>query len=291
MKRFIQSAIRFSLIILVLNITIFIVKEIVFSGYYRHSEKYNSYILADSHGWKLHDLPEKMGVANFSYHSESYFDMERKLRFLIGKGRVDTIYISADDHTLSPYREHSNNGYKSVKYEFSQGDYNLLDYAKFKLQYYIVIFDPNIRAIISNFLSELTRKTLGIGDRKKAGIGDTPWASLPREERLELAKARLIEQYPPGSPSKVLINSLQKIIETCKNNGITLIGIKFPLSKEYSEMIGDRSYKADSILISRGIRVLNFKDSFWENDTYLEDPDHINLIGAAKLIDSLRTML
>ncbi|MHC1690787.1 MAG: hypothetical protein AB9833_08145 [Bacteroidales bacterium] len=287
MKKFIRLLFKFSLIIIALNTVIFVVKELTFSPYYLHPTKYKSYLLSDSHGYKLYDLTEKIGVANFSFHSESYLDIYRKLMYLTSRNKTDTLYISVDDHTLSPYREISNNDYKSIKYNFTQGNYNFLDYAIFKLQYYIVIFDPNIRAIITHFIGSQVKKLFSFADKNKVNANKAPWSSLSRATKLKLAEARVKEQFPSDTSSKKLEKSLLEIINLCKQKNIKLIGIKFPLSGEFLEILGNKSYKADSILISQGIEVWDFKSIFSNIDNYFEDPDHVNPEGANVLIDSL----
>ena len=290
MEKFLKSAFRFTLIILVLNVIIFFVKDLLFREYYKYSDKFDNYLLADSHGWKLRDYTERMGVANFSYHSESYRDLNRKLTYLIENEEVDTVFLSVDDHTLSPYREKSNNDYKSVKYDYIRGGYNLIDYIKFKLQYYVVIFDPNIRAIISHFFTEQALKLVEKENPERVSIKDIPWPQMNAKQRDILAEERLQEQFPSEKHSDKLEESLVEIINTCREHNITLSGIKFPLSDEYLEKLGEFSYDADSVLISRGIKVLDFKESFRNNDEYFEDPDHLNRTGANKLIDSLILM-
>lgn len=289
MERFKRSILRFALLLLVANGVIFLVKYLLFMDYYKHSGEHNSYLLADSHGWSIGDRTDSIEVENFSYYSDSYIDMERKLEYLIEAEDIDTVYISADDHTLSPYREFSNNGYKSVKYEFTQGDYKFSDFALYKLQYYVVLFDPNIRAIISHFFNEQSGKLLGYG-KDEAEVEDLPWDKLSEGERISLSEERLSEQFPRGESSKKLEESLLNIVDLCEKNDITLIGIKFPLSTEYSHLIGDKSYGADSILKANGIVVYDFRDIFHNKDSYFEDPDHINGAGAEKLIDSLKIL-
>ena len=287
MKKFIRLLFKFSLIIIALNTVIFVVKELTFRTYYLHPTKYKSYLLSDSHGYKLYDLTEKIGVANFSFHSESYLDIYRKLMYLTSRNKTDTLYISVDDHTLSPYREQSNNGYKSIKYSFTQGNYNFLDYAIFKMQYYIVIFDPNIRAIIIHFIGIQVKKLFSFSDKSKINATNAPWNTLPRAVKLKLAEGRVREQFPSGTPSKELEKSLHDIINLCRQKNIKLIGIKFPLSGEFLEILGSKSYKADSILISQGIEVWDFKNTFSNIDSYFEDPDHVSPEGANVLLDSL----
>jgi len=197
MERFKKSIIKFALLMLLINGVIFLVKYILFADYYKHSDEFSSYLLADSHGWYLGDKTESIGVTNFSYYSDSYLDTERKLNYLVENEEIDTIYISADDHTLSPYRDFSNNGYKSIKYEYTQGDYNLSDFAEYKLQHYIVLFDPNIRAIISHFFNEQSQRLLGFEDKEEE-VEDLPWERLSEEDRVSLSEERLSEQFPEG---------------------------------------------------------------------------------------------
>ncbi|MDD2491219.1 MAG: hypothetical protein PHV12_03385 [Bacteroidales bacterium] len=289
MDKFKKSLLRFVLLMLLINGLIFIVKFFLFNDYYKHSTENNSYLLADSHGWYLGKATERIGVTNFSYYSDSYIDTERKLNYLIGRGEIDTVYISADDHTLSPYRDFSNNEYKSVKYEYTQGEYEISDFALYKLQHYVVLFDPNIRAIISHFFNEQSERLLGF-DKNVAEVDDLPWERLSEEERVSLSEERFSEQFPDMNGSDDLEESLLNIVELCEKNNITLIGIKFPLADEYSKLIGEQSYEADSILFANGIKIYDFRDIFHNDDSFFEDPDHINSKGALKLIDSIKIL-
>lgn len=283
MDKFIRSILKFALLMLLVNGVIFLVKYILFMDYYKYSDEHESYLLADSHGWYLGDKTERIGIANFSYYSDSYIDTERKLNYLASEEQIDTIFISADDHTLSPYREFSNNGYKSLKYEYTQGNYSLSDFAQYKLQDFVVLFDPNIRAIISHFFNEQSEKLLGVNEEKK-DVEDLPWDQLSEEDRIALSEERFAEQFPEGDGSAKLEESLMNIIELCDKENITLIGIKFPLADEYSRLIGGRSYGADSILRANGITIYDFRDIFRNTDYYFDDPDHISERGGEKLI-------
>lgn len=74
-------------------------------------------LLSDSHGAALGNLTEKINVYNFSMGSDSYFDMETKLIYLIKNSNVNKILIIVDDHTLSTYREKLNNIDRSSYYK------------------------------------------------------------------------------------------------------------------------------------------------------------------------------
>ena len=115
MRKFIIKTIYFSFILIIINVILnHYGNNIYLNNYKNYSSKFNSFLLADSHGLPLKNYTEKNGVYNFSAGSDSYFDMKRKINFLLTQTKVDTIYITVDDHTLSPYREKTNNLDRSI---------------------------------------------------------------------------------------------------------------------------------------------------------------------------------
>ena len=93
------------------------------------------------------------------------------------------------------------------------------------------------------------------------------------------ADGRVNQQFPDNKRSEQLTNSLIDIINLCVENQITLIGIKLPLSQSYVTAIGSRGYKADSILQSKGLTVLDFSTLYSQSNEYFENQDHMNSKG------------
>lgn len=87
--------------------------------------------------------------------------------------------------------------------------------------------------------------------------------------------------------SESLTYSLTRIIRLCEENNIELIGIKFPLTKEYYNVLGDNSFNADSLFYLNNIKVIDFKNLFLQNDDFFYDQDHLNNIGSEKFINVL----
>ena len=69
---------------------------------------FNKIFLGDSRSWRLNNLTHYK-ISNFSSGSDSYLDMENKLKYVVQNQIVDTLFIMVDNHTLSPQREVANN--------------------------------------------------------------------------------------------------------------------------------------------------------------------------------------
>lgn len=240
--------------------------------------QYDSYLFGDSHSLSLGQDINKYNVYNFSVGRDSYFDIERKIKFLLEKQKIKTIYLSVDDHNLSPYRETANNMTKSEFY-CRQRDYNsTLEY--FYNQYfkrYFVLFNPEINVALRNFIKNIFRND-------KVELKNENWCSLPLSKRVIESNKRFRDQFSSGNKSQTLTLSLLRIVEICKTHRINLIGIKFPLAKEYLQVIGHKSYRADSVLLRKNIPVLDFKEGIITDCSDFLNQDHLNYKGAQKLI-------
>mgnify|MGYP000406604071 CR=1 FL=1 len=282
MKKFYQNIFFFTVLILIVN---FLLLKIADDLYFRKYEKvdlsYNTYLMSDSHGHTLGNLTENFGIYNFSAGSESYFDIYRKVKFLINHSKIDKLLITVDDHTLSMYRESKNNLDRSaffyeldLKNNFNESLKSLEN--KFVKRYFVL---SNIKArdvIKLYFNSKLIKKNIVKKD----------WEDWSHKKQKESSINRFNFQFS-YKKSNMLTSSLQEIINLCKNNNIELIGIKFPLTKEYISILGDNSFGADNIFESNNIRVINFKKIYLKNDEYFRDQDHLNRKGSIEFVKTL----
>jgi hypothetical protein len=279
MKIFISKVFYLILLVLLVNTILYVTKIYIFDRqkynrkYREYSTSYNSYLFADSHGSPL--TSEKYGVYNFSIAAESYLDMERKINFLIHvkKVRIDTLYITVDDHTLAPRKERSNNLDRSIYYATRQDFETIYDYIKYKyVLAYFVIFQPKFRLIVRKAVWTKIRKL--VNSKQKT--------QKKREMSLEqFYNSRFGER----EISKELTKSLLRIIGTCKERNIILIGIKFPLRQDYVKLMevkGNKSYGADSIFKSTNIPVMDYKKIFNSHDELFSNQDHLNVLGGRK---------
>jgi hypothetical protein len=288
MRKFIRNSLLFLVILLGINTIIYFVgKSLYFGNYSNVSLKYHSYLLADSHGLPLKSLTEKYGVYNFSAGSDSYFDMHRKLVYLINNTRVDTIYITADDHTLGQYRESNNNSDRSVIYSLPNQFDNYYDYIKERyIKYYLPLFQPKLRYVIRSYmgskLTSVARSVLSSSKNKQL-----TWMLLSSDEKIKLSRNRAHTQFPDDKNSVNLEQDLTEIIKLCKQNNIELIGVKLPLTTEYGKITANKSYGADSVIKLNGYKVLDYSKSYAGNSEYFADPDHLNETGGRYFVNLL----
>ncbi|WP_157975971.1 hypothetical protein [Lewinella sp. IMCC34191] len=265
-------------------------KPIYYDKYEEHSLKFNKYLFADSHGEKLLNHTQKIDIYNFSMPSDSYLDMKRKLLFLIRNDvHIDTIFLTVGDHTLSSYREASSNADRSNYFLTSDDYYNTLTYLKDNLiPYYLPFFSPNLRTIIQhnfrNKIRDIFITTLSDSLQNKE------WENLSQDKQSKLAKERANKQFGNSQNSKILTAHLLDIINISKNNGIDIIGLKFPLTAVYQEAFIGKGYKADSILINSGYPVLDFTDDLSDSQNF-EDQDHLTYEGGKKFVGILKERL
>ncbi|HSF55184.1 MAG TPA: hypothetical protein VLA71_15620 [Algoriphagus sp.] len=288
--RFVKQVSVFILLLLGLNfLLLFLIQGFYIKDYDDVELGYSEYLLADSHGTPLGDFTENHNVHNFSAQSDSYLDMERKLKFLIRNTTVEKIYISVDDHTLSPTRENQNNLDRSAYYSERKDYSNFQEFIHEKyLKYYFVFLNDKYNLVIKNFIQyELFDFTKWGGVRSKSS-----WEDLSAVEQVEISQDRINNYFEFSFPSVKMSNSLNRIIDICKEKDIELVGLRFPLTKTYVDILDNESYDADSLLNSNNILIVDFDSLFLEQDSLFRDMDHLDKDGGEKfakiLFESLK---
>jgi hypothetical protein len=281
MKKFCFNIFLFFTLVAISNAIIFIFSQKKYYGEYeKHpNKKYTAFIFSDSHGLPLANYSEEFNVFNFSSESESYFDIKRKLVYLFENGyKVDKIYITVDDHTLSPYREKSNNLDRGTIYS-SADEYDFrLEYIKIKyINYYLPIINPKVSRIFKSYLISGLKKMILPNEKNPI---KKSWINLSHQERINFSKERLKYQFPSNNKSDLLEKALIEIIDLCRTHKVEIVGIKFPLARPYIDMINNKNYGADKVFASKGMNVYNFQSLYINNPEYFFDQDHLNDYGA-----------
>ena len=261
----------------------------VFYKYYRIPVKslthYRTFILGDSHARVLaQQYLDNYGIYNFSYGSDSYVDMLAKLDYIFrNKIKIDSIFITADDHTLSAYREAYNNNSRSIIYtdrELYRQYYRNwgLSYTFDKhLRHYFPLIEVGNARLFLHYLASRLQSDNDITDNLTVNWADNPNKTAVCQERKN-------NQFQGTETSPILTDALCHIIELCQKHNTALIGIKFPLSRQYSECLGSMNTGADSLLLHHNIAVLDFKNIFKDHDEYFFDQDHLNDTGVLKFL-------
>ena len=280
MKKFIRQIIYFSLVLLILNLVCYLfIYKVYLEDYYHIEKDCNTYLLADSHGKALGNL-KNFGICNFSSDSDSYADMEIKLKYLITKFQIKNLLITVDDHTLSPYRDVNNNKDRSFYFKAEGGDYSgLLNLGYLKS--YVVFLNPKYASIVKAYINSKIFNFLHGNNAER-------WDTSTEKQKTEISSHRFKQQFSFASSSKNLQKNLMNIIKLCKKKNINLIGLKFPISKNYYQEMGEKSFKADSLLEAYGYPVIDLKKLYLDKPQFFSDPDHLNNSGVKRFIPLLK---
>lgn len=245
-----------------------------YTGLYENVDlNFETYLFSDSHGLPLSNNLEKAGIFNFSVASDSYYDIYRKINYLIQESEVKKIIVSVDDHTLSPYREQYNNLDRSIYFATIEEFDSKFDFYKTRFIFKnFPIFKPKARDIVK---SKITSKLLFAN----SGHDTSTWDSYSKSKKTSKSQARFKTQFRYKENSKPLAKKLEDIIILCKQNEIELIGIKFPLSMAYLEVLGENNYNADNIFINNKLPVWDYKKILITKPEYFENQDHLNIAG------------
>ena len=283
MKLFIRKILFFSLPIVLLN---FLLIEL--TDHYYHDDykvvdyNFESYILADSRGLCLDDgILNKHGIYNFSAGSDSYQDIYRKLMLLTRNAKPRKIFLTVDDHTLSPYRDRSNNSDRSSQFMIFHDFNSTYEFVKTRyLSQYFPIFESKSRDIIKiKFASFINFLSIPL----KNDFEYTPWPKMTCHEKDQISYHRVYSQFKHNNYSKKQNKFLNLILNACDFHDIEIVGIKFPLTSSYLKNLGSRSYSADEILKSREVDILDFRNYFVNTDNLFLNSDHLNVEGGRKL--------
>ena len=294
MIQFLRKGLLFFVLLSVVNFIFFsIVRKLYYADYCSNFDtSFGTYLLSDSHGLPLGDFLEPAGIYNFSAGSDSYFDMRRKLDYLIAHTEVDTILITMDGHTISPFRETKNNLDRSVCFTGPAGFENPLTWVKERyVKYYFVLLNPQISGLLSEYLKSRLFSGFGLWDKPAKGSPEI-WESLPLQRRKRLAAGKAEKRFYQKEPSAALTEALEEILEICAINDIEVIGIRYPIHRDYYEALGDMSFRPDAVLLTAGLPVLDFSEVYLENGKMFADEDHLTFaagsIFADRIIDTIK---
>ena len=194
------------------------------------------------------------------------------LEYVLESGAdIDTVILTVDSHTLSPYREVSNNDqYSSL----------LSD----KLKIYFPIVNSQYTTTLQKLL-EIKIKSM-IWNKEPSDTIST-WADLSELEKNAAINSRLKGQFPKGKLSSDLRNDLLNIIEMCKEEGIILYGIRFPLVPQYSALVEEKDYGAPKTCENNGIPILDYQNISLA-DLFYSYQDHLNYSGGHELLKLIK---
>ena len=293
MKKFLIKAGIFVTGFILLNLILYVIffHGVLYEKYLVRKEvlsDYRIFLFSDSHGVVLEQQSlENAGIFNFSFGSDSYWDMFLKLHYLIENGIIpEEILITADDHTLSDYRSDMNNRKRSIWYaDFKTYSKcypsNYLDYFQVKyLERFLPMLNSDNAGLFNNQINMVFNSILWNNNGKSK-----TW--LDRKNKRQLSNKKKKVQFKDQNSSKELTYVLIDILELCRKNNIEVTGLKFPISGSYIQVLKGASYHADSIFMINSINVMDYQAVFRNNDSLFLDPDHLNRSGAFRFAEIL----
>jgi hypothetical protein len=263
-------------------ITFFIVYDNYYKKYLDNLKDVNTnkILLSDSHGLALNNLEIQLNVKNLSFGSDNFLDMYRKLDFVNSLNKIDTVYISLDEHLFSSYRDNFNNNHissfiaENKSLIESINDFNVLPGSKGHL-----FFQTKIKSGLYNIIkpsSTLNKK-------------DQNWEDFSNNSKIIKAKKRVALQFKDFSILQS--NYFDSIYYYCNKFKIKLIGVKFPLSKDYLIVRNNNPNFKEYNINYHNIQLIDFSETFIYSDSFFRDQDHVNEKGSNYIISKLKNNL
>lgn len=291
MRSFLINLTKFLFGLFILNLLYFyfVFNPAIFDKYIFNEasiDEYNLFLVSDSHGEYIADVPSKNKIFNFSNTSENYLDMYLKIQYLTSKlSKKDTILLAIDNHNLSSYR----NGFGRIEENIIYtNDLSGIEKSAIKKYYYIKpflkflpILQPVYNDNILKYLKYLSNKNSKIINYSKKS----------EDEKIKLIEERYKQQFDNKVQSIQQKYYLDKIIQLCKKKNITLIGLKFPISKQYWDVIDDNDFGITNYWLSNGLRIIDLHAIFFQNDEYFADVDHLNINGGQVFCNEIHKCL
>jgi len=269
---------------------IFIISIISWSGafyyYSTNNENYNdyeydyeTYLFGDSRPFQLKQNLSRYKIFNAAVQGDSYQDIYRRISYISSKTNIKNIIIQSDKHMLTTYRDkHNNNDKTSIFTNLNDWD-NSIAYIYGKYIYPIFL-DPTMKVVartaVYNVMSSLLRKVF-----KSNNI------SIPINQNFN--EKKLLKRYNlqigNQMQSSIQHKYLYKIIQFCELNNIDLFAINFPLQAKYLELVKRSKIDINKIMGRENIMLFDYSDRFINNDNYFLDQDHLNNLGANKLVE------
>lgn len=244
----------------------------------------------DSHG--SDDINKNLlpdGYYNISRPSDNLKDIYCKLLYLMSQGRViKNLVIETDPQLYSNYRLNLNNNDLAINY-LNYREYSKIFQTNF-LEYYIMKF-PLMSQKNRNFIFKASFKKIikYTSNKYKALIGVPNKIEKSGNSSLlnnENSKAKVIYHFSKGAlNNNEIIHYFLKIKELTEANKINLIGIRFPVSKNYIDQLEKSIYSKTETEITVFLKEhistsLNYRNLFIENPEYFLDTDHLNINGS-----------
>jgi len=274
MKRFLTQIILFSIIFLLLIVTLHVTRTILHKPF-RVDKTVTTLMTGDSHLQCAIDYKNLQGIRNTAYDSEGYFYTYYKLKAIFKNNpHINHVVLGFSYHNLSSFFH----------------DYVLGEYAESVMTRYFVLFDYRVQIQILRLKPSLTipliRKLLSRDRNPYPYVGNFPREDSSQWKYDEASmRKRIKHQYYINNELRPVydlnIEYLDKVIKLCESQGVKVTLITTPLHERYSAEIPEK-YKDlyKEIIQKYNLPLIDFRELDLTDEHFLPDGDHLNITGA-----------
>ncbi len=284
----------FTVLFLVLNFlyTETVIKKTVT---YRKNQEFNSFIknetvikyafFGGSHVENSINPRYINGAYNFAGGAKTYFEVYLDLKNLIEKNiSVEYAFLELDMHTFSSYLFNFERPVLVNIWHYSRiTDIDEIHEAT-KIPYMKLFIDSRFPVFGNgeNFFLIKKESEIYNGYAKRYG-------NFSYENAEDLTKRRIGRQFRNQEMiSNLTMGYFIKTLRLAKENNITVVLVKYPVTKIYDETLSSVVSKKDyyeTILSKAGnetddLYILDYYDIYFDNLEYFDDADHMNHIGS-----------
>ncbi len=244
---------------------------------------------------------------NFGFPSENFVEIYYKLKRIIEEDDIliKSIVLEIDWHIFSDKRAQEHGLFKEIP--FYLRFVSLFDMAELKQKSLFNIFIQGYFPFLGNgekmvryFLqdrSNLTPIYLGWAEK----IGD--FSLYKNKKKVALERVNYFFDDGIAKINEQVFDYFLKSIQLAKENGINVVVIKYPLSKEYDDAISNigikdiekdyysKIFNGIESKLGKDYSLLDYYDVFFDHSEYFSNSDHLNKIGASKLSNMISEAL
>jgi len=254
--------------------------------------------LGDSHtatSVNMEVSPE--GWYNFSYPSDNAFDMFAKFLYAQNQHNLEAIVLPIDYQMVTQFRLKNRNMCKSLLLSSQKDARTVFDLNFFEQMYHNLRckFPLLIKEEREKFMTafiQTVREKFGVPKSEESMIfspyGNWQFAvqqegSIKDEEQYRQRAEEVVRvQIGEFAPETLILDTYARFIEIAHQQGIKVIGVRYPLDPAFLEFMGERDVSLIDVAVSTlpFDEVFDYKDSYADNTEYFQNPDHMNTKGS-----------
>lgn len=236
----------------------------------------------DSHVAQLDNSLLADDAYNIAWGGDSLREIYAKLRYLTWRhARIDTLFLTADDHMFGNGRMESSN-------RAFVDEYLLLTWSPYGLEHGWPSAALGTVPLFNDDFVQYLKKEISVSFKREKSSAihqdQDAWLSLTDAERESMARRTGEEDHTGIGAHREPFIWYGRIAALAREHGIRIVAVLYPAHEAYVDSVSAQAHAAvKAELASLGIQVLDFRYAFKE-PSYFSDPDHVSRKGAVALL-------